>query len=224
MLVECDTGAARCGIKDPQKAADLARKIDNSTGLVFGGLMTYPANGGTQDVQAWMTQAVEKCAGLGLECTTISSGGSPDMWRAHEAPVVTEYRIGTYIYDARSLVRRGVCTWDECALSVLVTVVSTPDENRAVIDAGSKVLTTDLFGQEGFGHVPGRDDLSVYALSEEHGLLSSSSGKTGLSVGERLQIIPNHCCVVSNMVDSVILHRAGNELQECHVAARGCVR
>ena len=224
VLVECDTGAARCGVMKPAQAVDLALQIDSSPGLKFHGLMTYPANGGTQDVQVWMSEALKKCASLDLECRTISSGGSPDMWRAHEAPVVTEYRIGTYIYNDRSLVERGVCGWDDCALSVLATVISTPDKNRAVIDAGSKVLTTDLFGQQGFGHVRGRDDLNVYALSEEHGLLSSDTEAVNLKVGDRLQIIPNHCCVVSNMVDSVILHRAGNELQECRVAARGCVR
>ena len=224
VLVECDTGAARCGMKDPEQAADLALVINNSPGLVFQGLMTYPTKTGTHEVQKWMTEAVEKCANLSLECRTISGGGSPDMWRAHEAPIVTEYRIGTYIYNDRSLVERGVCTWNDCALSVLVTVISTPDKNRAVIDAGSKMLTTDLFGLQGFGHVLGRPDLSIYGLSEEHGLLSSETETVNLNVGDRLQIIPNHCCVVSNMVDTVILHQNGENLQECPVAARGCVR
>ena len=224
ILVECDTGALRCGVITSSQAADLALKIDQASGLTFHGLMTYPTKDGTLNVQNWMTEAVEKCSELGLECAIISGGGSPDMWRAHEAPIVTEYRIGTYIYNDRSLVNRGVCTWEDCALSVLVTVISTPDINRAVVDAGSKVLTTDPFGLKGFGHVLGRPDLNIHALSEEHGVLSSDNEVIGLNVGDRLQIIPNHCCVVSNMVDSVIVHRSGEDLQEVKVAARGCVR
>jgi len=86
------------------------------------------------------------------------------------------------------------------------------------------MLTTDPFGLQGFGHVLGRPDLSIYGLSEEHGLLSSETETVNLNVGDRLQIIPNHCCVVSNMVDTVILHQNGENLQECPVAARGCVR
>lgn len=224
VLVECDTGAARCGVANSTQAVDFALKIENSPGLKFHGLMTYPPVDSTLIVQNWMTEAVEKCSAHGLECTIISGGGSPNMWQAHEAPVVSEYRIGTYIYNDRSLVQRGVCTWEECALSILVTVISIPDDTRAIIDAGSKVLTTDLFGQEGYGHVLGRADLSIHALSEEHGCISSQNGAVGLKVADRLQIIPNHCCVVSNMVDSVMLHRSGSNLQECRVAARGCVR
>lgn len=224
VLVECDTGAGRCGVLNSQQAVDLALEINNSPGLTFQGLMTYPPIGGAVIVQNWVTEAIEKCRNAGLECTTISSGGSPDMWRAHEVPVVSEYRIGTYIYNDRSLVQRGVCTWEDCALSVLVTVISTPDKNRAVIDAGSKVLTTDLFGQKDYGHVLGRPDLSIHTLSEEHGCISSDKGGVDLKVGERLQIIPNHCCVVSNMVNTVVLHNSGQNPHDCPVAARGCVR
>lgn len=223
VLVECDTGAHRCGVTSPQAAVGLAQAIDKAPGLSFDGLMTYPAVGGTTTVESWMGDAVSLCKEAGLECKTITSGGSPDMWSAHLAPVATEYRVGTYIYNDRSLVAGGVCTWDDCALTVLATVVSTPAPDRAVIDAGSKILTSDLLGLEGHGHILGRDDLAVRSLSEEHGCITSARGTTGLAVGERLRIVPNHCCVVSNMVDQVTLHRGSVLEDERRVAARGCV-
>ena len=65
-------------------------------------------------------------AEAGLECPVVSGGGSPDMWKAGEVAGVTEHRIGTYIYNDRSLVERGTCGWEDCALTVHVTVVSTP--------------------------------------------------------------------------------------------------
>jgi len=123
--------------------------------------MTYPAIGGTGAVQVFMTRTRDLIESFGFTVETITSGGSPDMWKAHEAPIITEYRPGTYIYNDRSLVARGVCGFDDCALSVLTTVVSVPDTRRAIIDAGSKVLTSDLLGLSGYGHVLGRPDIAI---------------------------------------------------------------
>ena len=66
---------------------------------------------------------------------------------------------------------RGNCSEDNCALSVLATVISTPESHRAVIDAGSKILTSDLFGLKGYGYIIGYPKLVLSSLSEEHGVL-----------------------------------------------------
>ncbi len=95
-----------------------------------------------------------------------------------------------------------MCGWDDCALVVLATVVSVPAENRAIIDAGSKTLTTDLLGLQGYGQVLGRPDIRIDQLSEEHGRLVTD-GPIGLTVGDLVRVVPNHACVVSNMVDRV---------------------
>lgn len=202
VLVECNTGADRCGVGSPEVAAELASHIATAPGLRFGGLMTYPPRGGVAKVQAFMTRAKALIEANGIAVPTITSGGSPDMMSAHLAPIATEHRPGTYVYNDRSLVARGACDWDDCALTVLATVVSVPAPNRAIIDAGSKTLTSDLFGLSGHGHVLGRPDIAIDQLSEEHGRLRSE-GEIGLVVGQRLRIVPNHACVVTNMVDAV---------------------
>lgn len=224
VLIECDTGGGRQGAQSPEAAVALAEQVASAPGLHFAGLMTYPAPGGGRRVEAFMSEAIERLAAKGIDCPTVSSGGTPDMWTAHEVPIVTEYRAGTYIYYDRSLVARGAATYDDCALTVLTTVVSTPTPDRAIVDAGSKVLTSDLLGLEGYGHVVGRDDLAVVSLNEEHGMIRAGEGAaTGLAVGDRLRIVPNHCCVVSNMVDAVVVF-SRNGWREEPVAARGCVR
>jgi len=222
VLVECDTGAGRCGVQSPQEAVALAMVVAEKPGLKFEGLMTYPPVGNAPAVNDFMRRGANQLRAEGLDCATISSGGSPDMWNAHQQTIATEYRIGTYIYNDRSLVERGVCDWKDCALTVLATVVSTPTSNRSIIDAGSKILTSDLLGLNGYGHVLGHPQVTIASLSEEHGILHHNAD-TSFSVGDRLSIVPNHACVVSNMVDSVWIRRESGELSEVEVAARGLV-
>lgn len=220
VFVECNTGADRCGVGTPQEAAELAARIHAAPGIAFAGLMTYPPVGGVAKVQAFMTGAKALIEAKGIAVPTITSGGSPDMMLAHLAPVTTEFRPGTYVYNDRSLVARGVTTWDDCALTVLATVVSVPAPDRAIIDAGSKTLTSDLLGLTGHGHVLGRPDISIDQLSEEHGRLRSE-GDIGLEVGQRLRIVPNHACVVTNMVDGVYVHGKDRAPELWPVPARG---
>ncbi|MEM8811726.1 MAG: alanine racemase [Pseudomonadota bacterium] len=204
VLIECETGTRRCGAVSPHEAADLAALVSESPGLAFRGLMTYPPAGGGTTVATFMAAAKELLAGRGIPCPVVSSGGSPDMWSHHTVPGVTEVRIGTYLYNDRSLVDRGICGWDDCALRVRATIVSAPAPGRAVIDAGSKTLTSDLQGQEGFGHVLGQDDVRITKLNEEHGRLEWPDGSR-FTIGQTVDIVPNHACVVSNMMDVVWL-------------------
>lgn len=222
VLVECDTGGMRCGVQTPDEAVELAKRIAMLPGLVFGGLMTYPAKGGTSSVQAFMSSAGRSLRAIGLPCRSITSGGTPDMWQAHAAPVVSEYRVGTYIYNDRSLVLGKNCGWDDCALSVLTTVISVPATGRAIIDAGSKALSSDLMGLDGYGAIVGYPQVRIAGLSEEHGHLESPAGAKSLQLGQRLRIIPNHACVVSNLFDEVTFVRRGKIEKVTPVDARGC--
>jgi len=157
----------------------------------------------------------------GIEAPRVTSGNSPDMWAPH-APPVTERRPGTYIYYDRFQVEEKAANLDDCALTVLATVVSRPTATRIVIDAGSKSLSSDLLGMQGYGLVMDTD-LTVKALSEEHGVIEMPVASDWPRIGERLRIIPNHACVVSNLFDTVTLI-SGNEVRETlPVAARGRV-
>lgn len=221
VLVECDSGGGRCGVQTSAQALALARQIALAPGLRFGGLMTYPPLHGVERSNAWLSQAVALFQQAGIAVPRVSSGNSPDMWAPASAPV-TERRPGTYIYYDRFQVKERAASLDDCALSVLVTVVSRPTATRVVIDAGSKSLTSDLLGLDGFGLVMGTD-LTVKGLSEEHGVIELPVASDWPRIGERLRIIPNHACVISNLFDSVALI-SGDEVREVvPVAARGRV-
>ena len=221
VLVECDTGGRRCGVQTPECAIALARRISTLPGIEFGGLMTYPAVGGLRDVLGFMKRAkagIEEC---GIACSEVSSGGSPDMWQArtHDG-TITEYRAGTYIFNDRSLVERETCNWEDCAGRIVATVVSVLSESRAIIDAGSKILTTDLLGLDGFGHLVGHQQARIAKLSEEHGIVRSGPDDR-FEVGAQVHIVPNHICVVTNMLDNAWLERKRGEMSVLTIDARG---
>ncbi len=224
VMVECDTGGRRCGVQTPEEAAQLARLIANSPVLHFAGLMTYPAAGAPEKVQQWLTQAKEHCEAIGLPCEHISNGGSPDLWRAHEVFVANEHRAGTYIYNDRALLQSQVATVDDCAIQILTTIVSTPNPQRAIIDAGSKTLTSDPQGLEGFGLATKYPDAVITRLYEEHGIIDFSNSAQQPRIGERLLVIPNHACAVTNMVDQVHLIKDNTIIDCLVVAARGKIQ
>ncbi|RVD19802.1 D-TA family PLP-dependent enzyme, partial [Mesorhizobium sp. M4B.F.Ca.ET.017.02.2.1] len=189
-------------------------------GLAFGGLMTYPAAGKQAEAEAWLAGAKQALAAAGLECQRISSGGTPDMWRSGDDSVVTEYRPGTYIYLDRYQVAKGVGSLDDCALTVLATVVSHPTPTRAILDSGSKALSSDTLGLADFGELLGMPGARVTGLSEEHGNVTLS-GDAKLRIGERVRVVPDHCCVVTNLFDQVHLIDGDKVLETLPVAARG---
>ena len=223
VLVECDTGVGRCGVQTPAAACDLARAIDAAPGLTFAGLMTYPPAGAEAQVQSFLTEARDLCLAALGHCRVISGGGTPTLTEAGLTPILTEYRAGTYIYNDRSLVARGACMPDQCALTVLATVVSRPTPTRAVLDTGSKSLTSDLLGLSGYGTILGFPDAAITGLSEEHGHVTLKTGSDTPKIGQKVQILPNHACPVSNLFDTVTFHRAGKVIRHEIVAARGTV-
>jgi D-serine deaminase-like pyridoxal phosphate-dependent protein len=218
VLVECDTGGGRCGAQTPQQAAVLARRVAHARGLRFGGLMTYPC---TDSTDPFIAETKAILSGDGISVERVSGGGTPRMWQAHTWREINEYRAGTYAYGDRKIVSYGAMTYEQCALSVVATVVSRPTAERGILDAGSKALTSDLLGLEGHGYMVEYPEARIYGLSEEHGHVDFSACAKRPSVGERVTIIPNHCCVVSNMFDEVIAVRRGHIELALPVAARG---
>lgn len=224
VLVECDTGAGRNGTQTPEETAALAREIDATPGVTYGGLMTYPAPGTRLQGKTFLSTTRDLLATAGLETKTISIGGSPEMWSDEGIDIGTEYRAGTYVYFDRSLVKAGACDWDDCAFTVLATVVSQPAPERALIDAGSKALTMDLLGLDGYGVVHALGDAPLYDLNEEHGYLDISKLDRKPAVGDLVRVTPNHVCPVTNLFDRVVFIRGDEVLGAVKVDARGTVQ
>ena len=221
VLVECDTGAGRCGVVTADEALALARTIAAAPGLRFGGLMVYPPRLGLQQTQDWLAGAIGLLTRNNLPPEVISIGGTPDMARAHEITAATEQRPGTYIYNDRMQMAWGHGTVADCAMTVLATVVSRPTETRAVLDSGSKALAADLAPVPGHGLIVEYPDAVITTLSEEHAVVDLSACPRRPGVGEVVQVIPNHACVVSNLFDEVYLMRGTAVEEVARVTSRG---
>ncbi|UCH27340.1 MAG: D-TA family PLP-dependent enzyme [Trueperaceae bacterium] len=224
VLIEFESGNNRTGVQTPQEALELARKVGEHNYLAFEGLMTYPL--GTL-AAGFLAEAKPLFEHSGITIRTVSAGGTPNVWSAHEVEDVTELRVGTYIYHDRSIVGSGTAHFDECALHVHATVVSRPTDERAVIDAGSKTLSSDLVSPEygqGYGHILEYPEAVITKLNEEHGIIDLSNCGAKPLLGERLRIVPNHVCVVTNLHDEVVVQRQGQVTGIWPVWARGKTR
>jgi D-serine deaminase-like pyridoxal phosphate-dependent protein len=205
VLVDCDTGLGRTGVSSPENAAELAAAIARAPGLRFGGLVTYPSPPGVREFLARACELVER---RGLAVETVSAGGTPAMWAAGELrPVVTEYRVGTYVFNDRNTVLAGAASLDEVALTIAATVVSRRD-GRAILDAGSKALSSDAGSEGGFGLVLEAPGSTLEKLNEEHGYVALAGGDH-LELGRQVRIVPNHACVAVNLFEELVGVRDG---------------
>jgi D-serine deaminase-like pyridoxal phosphate-dependent protein len=241
VLVKVDVGLHRCGIDpDSPAAPGTVRAIAGMPGLRFRGLLSHAGHGygatsekGIEAIAAAEAVTLRRLAEeSGVPCPEISVGATPTVRFSLQQDGLTEIRPGNYAYYDRTQVALGAAAWEDCALTVLARVVSRPAQDRVILDSGSKTLTNDL--ARGFINTPGygvvlRDintpepdtSLLVERLSEEHAVVRVLQGETALKTGALVRIVPNHSCVVSNLVDQVWLVDGPQVLEQLPVAARG---
>jgi D-serine deaminase-like pyridoxal phosphate-dependent protein len=163
---------------------------------------------------------------LGIKLTDISGGSSPTGLETARTGKVNEIRPGTYIFNDLLLYNENVAQKEDLAVRFAATVISCPREDRAIIDGGTKCFPTDQvlnappFFPESYAEIEGHEHLRLSKMNEEHGIITSTNGKTGLSVGQVLTLLPIHVCTAINMHNSVYLFEQG-QIREEPVAARG---
>jgi D-serine deaminase-like pyridoxal phosphate-dependent protein len=247
VLVKVDVGFHRCGIApDPLTAIPFVRDVSRMPGLVLRGLLSHAGHAyhaasedALRTIAADEARTLATLAGAareaGVRIDELSAGATPSARFSLEHGELTEYRAGNYVYFDRTQVGLGAATFDDCALTVLATVVSKPVADRIILDSGAKTLAADhargFTPLAGHGAIVGDlampagarpdDDLIVERLSEEHATVRVVSGTTALEPGDRVRIIPNHSCVVSNLVDAAWIVEGARVVESMPIAARG---
>lgn len=233
VLVELDAGMHRVGIPRIEDAVALAKRIAALPNLRVAGIAFYPGHvrahvrehdAPLADLRGFVAKARDAFRAAGLEPGVVSAGSTPTLFESHLIEGVTEMRPGTYIFNDRTTAEIGACDFDDCALTVLATVVSTAVPGQAVIDAGTKALGREPIRggtADGFGCLWHDRSVTVASMSEEHGILDLSRSAWRPRVGERVRVIPNHVCIVVHLADVVYGLRNEAVVSSWPVAARG---
>jgi D-serine deaminase-like pyridoxal phosphate-dependent protein len=222
-------------VPNETEALKLAQTVSALPGLKFEGLMFFPGHFGVdpdqrKTLRAQVNELLDRCldtfARADIPLHTISGGSTPSRYESHLLHGVNETRPGTYIFNDRNTVGVSAANIDDCALSVLVTVVSTSVSGHAVVDGGSKTFSSDRYqAEDGRGFGLSKDDpaLEIERFSEEHGHLNIARSERRYRVGDRLAIIPNHVCSTVNLHDEIYGVRGDGVETVWRVAGRGKV-
>ena len=246
VLIKVDVGFHRCGIDPSADALGFVQAIASMKGLRLRGLLSHAGHGyhAASDAELAAVASAERdilvelqasAAKSGIALDELSVGATPTLRFSAKQIGLTELRPGNYVYFDRTQVALGSASLDDCALTVLATVVSKPAADRIVLESGSKTLTNDV--ARGVKKAPGygailadtgeglREDesLTIERLSEEHATVRVTGG-TRLEPGDRVRIVPNHSCVVSNLVDAIRLVEGDEVIETIPVAARGRIQ
>jgi D-serine deaminase-like pyridoxal phosphate-dependent protein len=236
VLLEVDVGFRRCGVATAEDVLTLAQRVTELPNLEFKGLMFFPGHFQVDQpgratllpaVNRLLRESLSALQQAGISVQTVSGGSTPTAREGHLFYGVNEIRPGMYIFNDRNMVGIGIAQLADCALSVITTVVSTSVSGRAVIDGGSKAFANDRHqagNAGGFGIVREDPDAELEALSEEHGHLNVKNSRYRYRVGERLTIIPNHCCSTVNMHDQLYGVRGEHVEAVWEIKGRGKIR
>ena len=258
VMVEVDVGYGRCGVYwNDDDSVRFVKEVAALPALRIAGILTHaghsyngPRESESKEEALRRVMAEERdnmlafAAALGREglakpgAFEISVGSTPSIRYFENAELegfkVTEIRPGNYVFHDAIQEALGVCTWQQCALTVNASVISShrndDGSERVFLDAGKKVFTSD--------RVPSTGELGrllynprvmeplpharLHAASEEHGWVSIPGGAT-LLVGDQVRVVPAHACVVVNMLDVFHIVDGDEVVDTWEVSSRGRV-
>ena len=234
--LKVDCGHHRAGV-DPAGvyALQVAQAIVGAEQLDFAGLLTHAGHAykasAVSEIQAIadeerriLTRFAEQLRTTGLQVPVLSVGSTPTMAVASDLEGIDEARPGNYVFHDRTQLALGSCQVEDCALTVMATVIShQPERNQVVIDAGALALSQDpgpvhLDGAPNFGAIVSDTDkmslhtsFHVVSMSQEHGIIEgkSTADVDSLAVGCRVIILPNHSCLTAAQFDEYVVVAGG---------------
>ena len=233
VLIEIDGGLHRGGVPPYEGAVAFAEAIRGLPGLDICGLMYYGgliyAETRREGFEAQTRREHDELVGTaellrrrGFRMEVLSGGNSYSARCCKYLEGITEVRCGNYIFNDVSTLAAGFAAEQACALRAVSTVVCKMDERHAIIDAGSKTLTSDLCAHRpGYGWIVGNPEIRITKLNEEHGFVESDR-PLPFEIGDKIAIIPNHACVLPNLTDRIYGIRGGRVERMIPIEARGC--
>jgi D-serine deaminase-like pyridoxal phosphate-dependent protein len=234
VLAEADAGMGRVGVTPGEELLELGRQISRLPYLKLEGIAFYPGHIKSADEEG--EQELEKLSALvqqmtaewkrsGLPLQIVSGGSTPLLYHSHRIAGMNEIRPGTYIFnDKNTWLGSNACGLEDCAASIMVTVVSTARPRQMIVDGGSKTFSSDRLAgasEMSFGYVTDAPEAVFFKMNEEHGYIDLRRVDKEFSIGDRVRIIPNHICVAMNLHEQVYGIRGDEVVETWRVEGRG---
>lgn len=221
VVLEIDLGIGRTGAP-PEAAIETARDVASLPGLVlvgvfgFRGPYSYARRDG-KSLDSWgreegeaLVSCAQRLREAGYRIARVSAGSTPTALPASTVTGITEVRPGQYVFGCANVFAQGAMRPDQAAFFVRATVISR-SETGAVVDAGSKALSSDEAWRpgDGYGYLAEDPSSHLMGLWEEHGVIELGPDSLRLRVGDRVSIVPNHVCSTLNLHQRLMALRAG---------------
>jgi D-serine deaminase-like pyridoxal phosphate-dependent protein len=221
LFLKVDCGYHRCGVEpDRPEALEIPRLISDAPNLRFAGILTHAGHsyhartrdellGIARHERDLMKEFASRLQAESIEVPTVSVGSTPTITTVDHLDGVDEARPGNYIFFDAFQATLGSCRFDDCALTVLASVVHRDRARRKVVlDAGAIALSKDRGACEldpacGFGRVldleGGDTGARVGSVSQEHGevLVEDETLLDRLTIGSRVRVLANHSCLTA---------------------------
>jgi D-serine deaminase-like pyridoxal phosphate-dependent protein len=233
VLAEMDAGLGRMGVAPGEELVQLVRGLVRLPYLTYEGIAFYPGhiksldNDGLRQIEALdelLQAALERLDREDLTPEIVSGGSTPTLYHSHRIRGLNEIRPGTYLFNDRNTWLAGACKLEDCAASILVTVVSTARPGQVIVDGGSKTFSSDRLtpvAEVSYGYVLEAPGAVFTRMNEEHGFVDVRRAGLDLAVGDRLRILPNHICTAMNLHERVYGVRGERVETVWEVAGRG---
>lgn len=206
VLIEVNVGLNRCGVEWGQPALDLSRKVMQMENIVFRGLMGYEGHAVLVPELSSRRQIAEVAMGKlidtrklleknGITVEFVSGGGTGTYNLTGVTPGIDEIQVGSYIF-MDSTYQKTLVPFDQ-ALTIFVTIISKTSSEKYILDAGMKAISQD----NGLPFIKDHPEWKVTVLNEEHAYLYTPGGNSQLGIGDKIELVPSHCCTTINLHD-----------------------
>ena len=230
VFLEIDVGVNRTGVT-PDDAPEIANLIEEQSNLRLAGIVGHDGfikynhdtesefESAVSDIVADLERTVDLLERESISVPTVMTGSSATARYYEGQPLVTEVNPGRYLFwDGLHVDAVPHVEAEHCAVTIATTVISSPADNRVVVDGGSKVFSA----YEGVNPQPkGRDDLSVRSLSSEHAVVDVSAADPEPEVGDRIEFIVPSVHHAINLAVTLIGVRDGRVSDIWDIQARG---
>jgi len=231
IVIEVDIGLGRAGTEPGEATLRLAREAAALDGVELVGVMGWEGHlvavADRGEKEARIREALELLVGTkyllesaGVPCPIVSCSGTGSFQISLGHPGVTEVQAGgAILMDVFYRDDCGVVGLDD-ALTLVTTVVGRPTPERAIVDAGRKLLNVEI----AMPRVAGRPGVEFERMSAEHGQLRVGPDAAPLAIGDRLQIVPGYADLTVFLHDRFYGFRGGRLAEMLPIAGSDASR